>query len=32
VRQQQLIDDLERKTEPAEMARALSDDARRRGL
>jgi uncharacterized coiled-coil protein SlyX len=27
-----LIDELQKKTEPGEIARALSDDARRRGL
>jgi hypothetical protein len=32
VRQQQLIDELQRKMDPAEIARALSDDARRKGL
>jgi hypothetical protein len=32
VRQQHLIDALQQKTDPAELARALSDDARRKGL
>ncbi len=32
VRHEQLIEALSKKTEPSEIARALSDDARRRGL
>jgi hypothetical protein len=32
VRQGALIDELRKKTEPSEIARALTDDARRRGL
>lgn len=32
VRQQQHLDDVEHRLEPAVLARALSDDARRRGL
>jgi hypothetical protein len=32
VRHGALIDELQKKTEPSEIARALSDDARRRGL
>ena len=32
VRHGTLIDELQKKTEPSEIARALSDDARRRGL
>ena len=32
VRHEERMAELERKTEPAELAKALSDDARRRGL
>ena len=32
VRHDTLIEELQKKTEPSEIARALSDDARRRGL
>lgn len=31
-RQDQRIDDLNQRTQPGEMAKALSDDARKRGL
>jgi hypothetical protein len=32
VRHEERMSELERKTEPAELAKALSDDTRRRGL
>jgi chaperonin cofactor prefoldin len=32
VRHDELIEQLQKKTEPAEIARALSEDARKRGL